>query len=207
MPPPRVKICGITCLEDAYAAVEAGADALGFVFAESPRRISPAAAASIISRLPPFVTTVGLVVDEDPSDLLDECPLDMIQFHGDEPPELVARIGRRSIKAFRIRTRRDLEQMRLYPSASAHLLDAYHPQLRGGTGVALDWQDLSAAIEPGPALIIAGGLTHDNVAECVRLLRPYAVDVSSGVERAPGRKDPDLVRRFIAAAKSAGGYS
>src|SRR5687768_8578369 len=121
--PLRVKICGITSLEDALVAVEAGADALGFVFAPSPRRVTPEQARAIIGELPPFVTTVGLVVDQDPRPILDGCPLDVVQFHGSEPPEAVEIVGRRSLKAFRLRKEVELELLASYAGASAFLLD------------------------------------------------------------------------------------
>jgi phosphoribosylanthranilate isomerase len=198
----RVKICGITSLEDALAAAEAGADALGFVFAPSPRRIAPEAAAAIIRELPPFVTTVGLVVDQDPTPILTACPLDVIQFHGSEPPEAVAALARRAYKAFRLRTEADLEPLARYECA-AHLLDAFVPGVAGGTGQAFPWELAVSARAPGRRIIVAGGLTPANVAECVRVTRPYGVDVSSGVEAAPGRKDAAKVRDFIQAARTA----
>jgi len=199
----RVKIEGITCLEDALAAVDAGADALGFVFAPSPRRIEPAAAAAIIRRLPPFVTTVGLVVDQDVDPILGACPLDTIQFHGSEPPEVVEACRVRAIKAFRLRDSGDLTALDRYPGVTAHLLDAYVPGLAGGTGTTFPWELAVQARAPGRRIIVAGGLTPENVAECVSRTRPYAVDVSTGVESSPGRKDLEKVRRFISAARTA----
>lgn len=199
----RVKICGITCLDDALAAVEAGADALGFVFAPSPRRVTPEEAARIVRRLPPFVTTVGLVVDQDPRPILEACPLDAIQFHGSETPEMVAALGSRAIKAFRVRERADLEGLAEYAGAAAFLLDAFVPGRPGGTGERFPWDLAVEAKRFGVPVIVAGGLSPENVALCVRTTRPYGVDVSSGVEFEPGRKDPERVRAFIAAAKTA----
>jgi phosphoribosylanthranilate isomerase len=210
-----VKICGITSLEDAIVAVEAGADALGFVFAPSPRRLTPEQAVAIVRALPPFVTTVGVLVDQDPATVLEACPLDAIQFHGAEPPEVLARVtGVRRIKAFRIRDAADLEALRRYHGvADAFLLDAYVPGTMGGTGVTFPWELACEAVARGlvasrttlgcgaPPLILAGGLTPENVAEALRVTGACAVDVSSGVEAAPGRKDGARMRCFVASAK------
>ncbi len=201
----RVKICGITSLEDALAAVDAGADALGFVFAPSPRRVTPEAAAAIIAGLPPFVTTVGLVVDQDPAPILDRCPIDVIQFHGAETPQQIARCSRRAIKAIRVSEAADIQRAAVYRgTAAALLLDAHVPGIAGGTGKSFDWSLITHAQELCTPLIIAGGLTPENVADCVRRFEPYGVDVSSGVEAHPGRKDHEAMRRFVAAVRAAG---
>jgi len=197
----RVKICGITSLADALAAAEAGADALGFVFAPSPRQVTPAAAAAIIRELPPFVTTVGLVVDQDPAPILAVCPVDVVQFHGSESPAQVAAAPRRAYRAFRVREEADLEQLAEFECA-AFLLDAYVPGVPGGTGRQFPWELAVTARRYGRPIIVAGGLTPENIAECVARTQPYGVDVSSGVEAAPGRKDPARVRDFIAAARA-----
>jgi len=199
----RIKICGITNVEDALLACELGADALGFVFAPSPRQVTPDAAAAIICELPPFVTTVGLVVDQDPSPLLDRCPLDVIQFHGSESPETVARAGRRAVKAFRVRDAADLEALAHFDTVAAYLLDAYVPGIAGGTGQRFPWQLAVEAKRFGKPVIVAGGLTPENVRLCIETTRPYGVDVSSGVEAVPGRKDPGKLRTFMAAARCA----
>ncbi|MFN3650654.1 MAG: phosphoribosylanthranilate isomerase [Armatimonadota bacterium] len=199
----RIKICGITNLADALAAVDAGADALGFVFAPSPRHITPAQAAEVVRELPPFVTTVGLVVDQDPRPILAECPLDVIQYHGTELPGLIRMVGHRAVKAFRVRDEADLAQLDGYGSAAAFLLDAYVPGIPGGTGQRFPWELAARARRFGKPVIVAGGLTPENVALCVETTRPYGVDVSSGVEAAPGRKDAAKVRAFIAAARRA----
>lgn len=198
----RIKICGITSLRDALTAVEAGADALGFVFAPSPRRVTPEQAAAIIRELPPFVTTVGLVVDQDPLPILELCPVDVLQYHGAESPETVAAAPRRAVKAFRVRASADLQSLATY-RCSAFLLDAYVPGLAGGTGRQFPWELAREAQRFGRPVIVAGGLTPDNVAQCIEQTRPYGVDVSSGVESSPGRKDPHKVRTFIQAARSA----
>jgi phosphoribosylanthranilate isomerase len=202
--PVRIKICGITSVEDALTAVEAGADALGFNFAMGPRRITPEEAAAIAAELPPFVATVGLVVDQDPAPILEVCRLDVIQFHGSEPPETVAAYGRRALKVFRIRAREDLDALSAFSIVGAFLLDAYVPGVPGGTGHRFPWELAVEAKRFGKPILVAGGLTPENVAQCVAQTRPYGVDVSTGVESAPGRKDPARVRDFVAAARSAG---
>ena len=199
----RVKICGITSLEDALQAVQAGADALGFVFYEkSPRILSPEQAASIISGLPPFVQAVGLFVNADAgfvNDTADRCRLDLVQLHGDETTEYCEQIRRRVIKAFRIRDISSLDTVKEYRVAGI-LLDAYSPRAYGGTGICFDWEIAGSAGDLCP-LILAGGLTPDNIREAVEKVAPYAVDVSSGVESSPGRKDHEKVTEFIKKAK------
>ncbi len=212
----KVKICGITNLEDALFAAEAGADALGFVFyAKSPRHITPDRAREIILRLPPFVAKVGVFVTAPPlspptlggmkggavKEIMAYCHLDYAQLHGDEPPEQVVALAPRAIKAVQVRTAADVERLSVY-QAAAYLLDTYHPTKHGGTGEAFDWELAVEAKSHGP-IILAGGLTPDNVAVAIERVHPYAVDVSSGVEAAPGIKDRHKVRRFIMAAKGA----
>jgi len=188
----KVKICGITNLEDALFAAEAGADALGFVFyAKSPRCIAPDRAREIILRLPPFVTKVGVFVNEEldrVTELMAHCSLDYAQLHGDEPPEQVAALALRVIKAVQVRSAADIERLAQY-QAVAYLLDTYHPTKPGGTGETWDWELAAAAKQYGP-VILAGGLIPENVGEAIERVHPYAVDVSSGVEAAPGIKDP-----------------
>jgi phosphoribosylanthranilate isomerase len=199
----RVKICGITNPEDALAAVEAGADALGFVFfLGSPRCISPEQAAVIIRRLPPFVQTVGLFVNEEPATVnlvADRCGLDLVQLHGEETPDYCTAVRRRIIKAFRVKDASSLDELSNYRVA-APLLDAWSPSAHGGTGTTFNW-DIAAAAAASQAIILAGGLTPENVAGAIAAVRPYAVDVSSGVESAPGKKDAGLVSRFIRSCK------
>lgn len=195
----RVKICGITNLEDALQAVEAGADALGFVFhSPSPRAVTPEQARLIAMQLPPLVTTVGLFVNQSPQqvgDILTAAGLDVAQLHGDESPGDCRIAGRRVIKALRVRDLASLRGAEDYPVA-ALLLDAWSDAAYGGTGATFDWR-LAAELTRQRPLILAGGLTPGNVAAAIDQVRPYAVDVSSGVERRPGCKDHTLVSEFI----------
>jgi phosphoribosylanthranilate isomerase len=201
----RVKICGITRLQDMHAACEAGADALGFVFYEkSPRHVSVEAAAELIRALPPFVQSVGLFVNAEPAfveRVLEAVPLDLLQFHGDETPADCVRYGRPYIKAVRVTADTDLLKCAAdFDTARGLLLDAYVPGVPGGTGESFDWSLIPARM-PKP-VVLSGGLTPANVAEAVRQVHPWAVDVSSGVESEKGIKDPFHVAQFIAKAKA-----
>lgn len=197
----RVKICGITNEEDALAAVEAGADAVGFIFYErSPRFVQPDRVRQIVSALPPFVATVGVFVNE-AADRINEtirvCGLSAAQLHGDESPEYCTTITGVWIKAFRVQDASWREVAAKYP-VQAVLLDTYAPDKYGGTGRTFDWNLVSGSPLP---IILSGGLNPENVAEAIRQACPYAVDTSSGVEREPGRKDHDRVRAFVEAVK------
>src|ERR1700690_1653810 len=202
----RVKICGITNQADALAAIDAGADALGFNFYEkSPRYLTVPGAAEISKQLQPFVMRVGVFVNA-PEELvlraIGECGLSFLQFHGEEPPEFCAQFGQMSMKAFRIRDAASLQELPKYQT-EAYLLDAFSPEARGGTGEKFNWDLAVEAQKLGKPIFLAGGLTPENVAEAVRKVRPFGVDVSSGVEISPGKKDPAKVRAFINAAKAA----
>src|SRR5256885_1032822 len=201
----RVKVCGITSIEDVVMAVEAGADALGFMFYErSPRKISIETASAIKNALPPFVMKVGVFADatENVIRTATFSGLNVLQFHGNETPEFVKRFSPMTIiKAFRIQNAASVAQLLAYDT-SAWLLDSYTPAQLGGTGTSFNWDLALQARKLGRPIILAGGLTPENVAEAVRKVRPYAVDVSSGVESAPGKKDPAKVAAFIQAAKS-----
>jgi len=203
----KVKICGITSLEDALTAIDAGADALGFVFySRSPRHVTPEQAAEIIGRLPPFVQTVGLFVNEEPAVVnttADRCALDLIQLHGEETPGYCDSIRRRIIKAFRVKDSSTLDLLARY-TVSGYLLDAWSPVAHGGTGQTFNWEIAAEASKRGHRIVLAGGLTPDNVAESIRQTCPYGVDVSSGVEAGPGRKDAGKVRLFIEQARLTG---
>jgi phosphoribosylanthranilate isomerase len=199
----RVKICGITNLEDALMAVEAGADALGFVFFRgSSRNVAPQTAAAIISALPPFIQTVGLFVNEGLSvvnSVADSCGIDLIQLHGEEPPAFCDAVQRRVIKAFRVKDATVLKQIVEYQVAG-YLLDAWSPRAHGGTGTTFNW-DIAARAASSHRIILAGGLTPVNVAGAIAEVKPYAVDVSSGVERVPGIKDSEKLFDFLQAIR------
>ena len=202
----RVKICGITNPADAQVAVEVGADALGFIFYDrSPRFIPVKNAAEISRALPPYTLRVGVFVN--PSEELvqraiDECGLNLLQFHGDEPPEFCTQFGLMSMKAFRIRDAGSLRELSKYQT-DAWLLDAYSSDTLGGTGEKFNWDLAVEAQKPGKPVFLAGGLTPENVAEAIQQVRPFGVDVSSGVESSPGKKDHAKVRAFINVAKLA----
>jgi phosphoribosylanthranilate isomerase len=203
----KIKICGITNLPDARLAVELGAAALGFVFyPKSPRYVPVAKAADICNALPPFVAKVGVFVDELEFEIekaLRECLLNALQFHGDEPPGFCQKFAAKSIKAIRVRDESSLRTAAEY-DVDALLLDTYIDSERGGTGQTFDWSLAVKAQETlAPPVILSGGLTPANVQEAIRKVRPYAVDVSSGVEREPGKKDPEKLRRFIELVKAA----
>ena len=201
----RVKICGITNIEDALAACDAGADALGFVFAEEAkarnRYIELDDAIAIIRELPPFVTTVAVCVNESIERLANILTyFDCVQFHGEEQPADIP-LPHVAIKAFRTGPEFTLSSLYAY-QARAFLLDAWVPDHRGGSGDTSDWEVAKEAVATGKPIILAGGLTPENVAEAVRAVRPYGVDTSGGVERSPGKKDHDRVRAFIDNAKA-----
>jgi phosphoribosylanthranilate isomerase len=202
----RSKICGITRVEDALAAVAAGADAIGLVFyAKSPRAVSPEQAAAIVQALPPFVTSVGLFVNM-PRDqlqaLLRQVPLDLLQFHGDESPADCEGYGRPYIKALRVRPDEDLAAtIANYSGARGILLDTFVEGVPGGTGATFDWSLVPSDI--AKPIILAGGLGASNVAAAIRQVRPYAVDVSGGVEASKGIKDANKIRVFVQAVHGA----
>ncbi|MCQ8104633.1 phosphoribosylanthranilate isomerase [Methylomonas sp. SURF-2] len=196
----RVKICGFTRMEDARAAARLGVDAIGLVFySQSPRNVSIAKAIEITRALPAFVSVVGLFVDAEPDwvrDVLAEVNVDCLQFHGDESPEECRLYGKPYIKAVRMRPDTDLEGIEAqYADAAGLLLDAYHPDLQGGTGGGFDWDLITGKL--ALPLILAGGLSAGNAAEAVRRVRPYALDVSSGVEAGKGIKDAEKMAAFI----------
>ncbi|RMF93316.1 MAG: phosphoribosylanthranilate isomerase [Nitrospinota bacterium] len=199
----KVKICGITNWEDAIGAVEAGADALGFVFyPPSPRYISPEQAREIIAGLPPFVTTVGLFVNlpvAEVEEISAYCALDIVQLHGQEDPAYCRAIRRRVIKAFRLQAGAPLPPLSQYP-VNAFLLDGYKEGVYGGSGTRFPWEMAVAAKAYG-RIILAGGLHPGNVREAVNQVKPYGVDVSSGVEEKPGYKDRKKMEQFIQQAK------
>lgn len=201
----KIKICGITNLDDGMSAAEAGADALGFnFFKKSPRYIEPAKAAEIIAQLPPFVVPVALFVNEREEKIRDvqfTTGIKVLQFQGDERPEFCERFSTRVIKVFQVKDRESLNHMAHY-RVNAYLLDSYREGLRGGTGVTFDWH-LAVVAKTFGKVILAGGLTPENVAEAVKLVQPYAVDVAGGVEKEAGIKDTAKMKKFIAEVRKA----
>jgi phosphoribosylanthranilate isomerase len=197
----RIKICGITNIEDALLAAESGAHALGFVFAKSPRQVNPATVRRIVKVLPPFISKVGVFVNED-SEVVKEiaglCGLDVVQLHGDESPAYCNKFSTQVIKAIRVKDRSVLPQLSKY-EVDALLLDAFVPGKPGGTGKSFNW-DIAAEAKEYGRIILSGGLSPENVAEAIARADPYGVDVSSGVEAEQGKKDPKKVRAFIRAA-------
>lgn len=200
----RIKICGITREDDALAAVRAGADALGFLFyPKSKRRISPEQARNIIRALPPLITVVGVFANERAETITavrETCGLDAVQLHGDETPEFCRSLPGKTIKAFRLRNAETLAAAHAF-STDAWLFDGYSPNQRGGTGSPFNWEWIRQAAPLPRPFFVAGGLTPANVGNCIKTVRPYAVDVSSGVEEEPGKKNADKMRRFVAAVR------
>lgn len=199
-----VKMCGITRLEDALACTEAGVDALGFVFAESPRRISPEDALAIIRKLPPHVMRFAVFVDETPAEIgrvLRAAEVDRVQIHGFEEPMVHELAGTRVVKVFRARDEtvlRDIEEW----AAEFFFLDTWRADAAGGTGRTFDW-DIAKRAHALGRFVLAGGLTPENVGDAVREIRPFGVDVSTGIEKSPGVKDPDRIRAFVEAVRVA----
>ncbi len=198
----RVKICGITNIEDAMTALQCGADAIGFVFAESPRKVSPTRVREITRQLPPLIQKIGVFVDTDPetiNDICDFCFLDWAQLHGSESPEILKLVKRPVIKGIRLKDQGSFPMLSKYSDFFV-LIDSYHPEKMGGTGELANW-DLAVRVAEVRPIILAGGLTPENAREAITAVKPYAVDVSSGVERSPGKKDPYLVEKFIKIVK------
>jgi phosphoribosylanthranilate isomerase len=202
----RVKICGLTRAEDVAAAAGAGADALGFMFYEpSPRHVTVEDAETLCRAVPASVTRVGVFVDAAEAFILEtarRCRLGLLQFHGAESPEFCGRFALPVVKAFRVQGPAILDELRRFDTAG-WLLDSFVPGQRGGTGATFNWDLAAAAVALGRPVWLAGGLTAANVTEAVRRVRPYAVDVSSGVEGGPGQKDPGKLRAFVAAVRAA----
>ena len=202
----RVKICGITRVADALVAADCGADAIGLVFYEpSPRCVDMATATAIAREMPPFVTVVGLFVNAAAETIrraVGEVRIDLLQFHGDESPAFCRDQARPWIRALRMQPGIDVAAaIARYDGARGVLLDAYHPGVPGGTGETFDWGRIPADL--AGRIVLAGGLDPDNVARAIRQVRPFAVDVSGGVERDKGVKDPDRIKRFIDEVRSA----
>ena len=200
----KVKVCGMTNLKDALVAVEEGADAVGFIFyKKSPRSVTMKLVREIVLELPPFVDTVGVFVDETADQInkiADYCNLDMVQLHGDESPTFCKRIRRRVIKAFRVKDMQSVKNISNF-QVSGFILDTFSESLHGGTGKVFDWNLALPAKKFGP-VIMAGGLTPNNVRQVIQRVRPYGVDVCSGVESEPGIKDHKKIRVFLKNAKA-----
>lgn len=203
-PPVKIKICGMTRLEDALLAIEGGADAVGFIFyKKSPRAVSMKTVRGIVAALPPFVETVGVFVDETAERInrvAEFCGLDAVQLHGDESPAFCKKIRRKVIKAVRVKDADSISRLADY-QVSGILLDSFNENQRGGTGNVFDWNLARRAKKFGP-VILAGGLGPANVGEAIRRVQPYGVDACSGVERSPGVKDPKKMRAFLRAART-----
>ncbi len=198
-PQVKVKVCGMTQLADARYAAEQGADAVGFIFySKSPRAVTMKTAREIILQLPPFVDTVGVFVNETSdrvNKIAEYCGLDLVQLHGEESPAFCRKMHRRVIKAFRVKDLQSIKQLEKY-AVSGFLLDTYSDDLHGGTGKVFDWNLAHPAKKIGP-VILAGGLNPRNIGQAIRQVRPYGVDVCSGVEKEPGIKDSKKVRAFL----------
>lgn len=201
--PPKIKICGITNQDDAERAVHEGADALGFVFySQSPRYVEPAVAKQIIRSLPPFVLPVGVFVNQDLDSvrrLFDDCGLALAQLHGDESPDFCESLKRPVLRALRLRGRSSflaLAEFKGRMGVRGFVVDAFSDTVYGGTGHTTDWS-LAGEVAKAVPILLAGGLTPENVQEAIRQVQPYGVDVSSGVEQSPGRKDSAKMRAFI----------
>lgn len=200
----RIKICGLTRDEDVHNAVAEGADALGFVlYAPSPRAVTAEQAAQLIKKVPAFVTTVALFVNESAEEIqrvLSICPFDLLQFHGDESPEFCRQFNRPYMKAIRVRSADDIHRaVQQYPDTKALLLDAYVENLPGGTGQAFDWRLIPQLSVPW---VLAGGLNSKNVADAINQVKPFAVDISGGVEASKGIKDRKKIQEFISEVRN-----
>jgi len=197
----KVKICGITECGDALEAFQLGVDALGFIFAPSPRRIAPEMARFIIKAIPPFMKTVGVFVNEKAAiirEYINYCGLDLVQLHGDEPPDFCRQLMPHTIKAVRIKDESSLEMCSAYQgNVRALLLDTYAADKAGGTGKTFDWQLALKIKETGIPVILSGGLGPSNIEAAIRVVRPYAVDVNSGVEERPGKKSFALMKELM----------
>ncbi len=194
----KIKVCGITNLKDALFAHSLGVDMLGFVFAKSERKLTPEDASKIIDEIPPSTLTVGVFVNETEKkvrEALEFCGLDLLQFHGDESPSYTLKFREQVIKSFRIKDKNSLKIIPDY-KVSAYLLDTYSSKEFGGTGETFNWDLAVEAKKFGP-IILAGGLNPDNVEEAIQKVQPYAVDVSSGVESSPGKKDKKKLEEFV----------
>ncbi len=194
----RIKICGITNFDDARSAINMGVDAIGFVFAESPRQISPEIAGNIIDRLPPIISRVGVFVDKPVEEVVEialKCHLTYVQLHGNESIEYMNQLMYPAVKSFRIKDESDLEKVIKYQSKYV-LLDSYVADQPGGTGETFDWAVANRA-KAFSHVILSGGLNPENITDALDAVQPYGVDVSSGIEASPGKKDKEMMQKFI----------
>lgn len=201
MAKPLIKICGITNMEDALFAAELNVWALGFVFAQSPRRISMEVAKDIIKHLPPYITRVGVFVNDNIANIekiVNFCKLDIVQLHGDETPKdcLDIKAFAKVMKAFRIKDEDSLREISNYDVA-LYLLDTYSNEVYGGTGKTFNWDLVTEAKRYVEKIVLSGGLSLENIIEAIKKVEPYAVDISSGVEASPGKKDKDLIKNLV----------
>lgn len=205
----RIKICGITNLDDALLAADLGADALGFIFAPSPRQISLSNAQEIIKEIPPFVSCVGVFVNENIEEIREavyKCSLDYIQLHGEESPEFcqnLLHLPQEIIKTIRVKDKKSLEEVKSYLPVKAILLDTFAEDKAGGTGKTFNWNLAKEAKKAGKPIILSGGLSPENVRQAIESVNPYAVDVSSNIESYPGRKNREKLTAFIKAVREA----
>ena len=205
----KIKICGITNKEDALWAINLKVDALGFVFAESPRRVGPEIVKEIVRLLPPFISSVGVFVNEDKDkvkEIAKSCRLTALQFHGEESPSYCEDFAQKVIKAFRVKNESVLEEITRYQGkVDGCLLDTYSPLSQGGTGKTFDWPVAKEIKRFGLPIILSGGLKAENIREAITMVRPYAVDVSSGVEKRPGKKDLRKLGDFVRTVRETDG--
>jgi phosphoribosylanthranilate isomerase len=207
----KVKACGITNLEDAREAINCGYDALGFIFADSPRKINIEAAEYILKALPPFINCVAVFMDENPAvikEVLRNCPFDTIQLHGEENPQSLLQFKpqKKIIKSIRVKDESSLDIIDNYKEADAFLLDTYVKDVAGGTGQVFDWQIARTAKKYNKPIILSGGLNPENIVQAISEVKPFAVDVSSGIEEYPGKKSRLLMKEFIQKTKGSNNY-
>jgi len=207
----KIKICGITNIEDALWAVELKVDALGFIFAESPRRVEPEIVQGIIELLPPFVSSVGVFVNEDRKkveEIAESCGLTTLQFHGQESPSYCEGFKQKIVKALRIENKDILKKAAQYQDkVDAYLLDTYSPSKYGGTGKTFDWSIAKEIKKFGLPIILSGGLSPENIKEAINEVEPYGIDVSSGVEERPGKKNMEKLINFVRIVRETNGAS
>ena len=207
----KIKICGITNTEDALWAINLKVDALGFIFTDSPRRVKPEIVQEIVELLPPFISSVGVFVNEDREkvkEIAERCCLTTLQFHGEESPSYCEEFKQKVVKAFRVKDKSVLKKATQYKDkVDAYLLDTYSPSKYGGTGKTFDWRIAKEIKEFGLPIILSGGLNPENIREAISEVEPYGVDVSSGVEERPGKKNLEKLINFVRIVRETDGAS